>query len=97
MAAEQTGFASPPYRLAQAQAKWHTVTNSGEASLQGYTAEAQVAALPAHRPVCAREVRGPALTISCRSLTARLARVVTDTDTYSCMYGLPQPACPKLK
>ena len=52
MAAEQTGFASPPYRLAQAQAKWHTVTNSGEASLQGYTAEAQVAALPAHRPVC---------------------------------------------
>ena len=79
MAAEQTGFASPPYRLAQAQAKWHTVTNSGEASLQGYTAEAQVAALPAHRPVCAREVRGPALTISCRSRTARVA---TDTDTY---------------
>ena len=50
MAAEQTGFASPPYRLAQAQAKWHTVTNSGEASLRA-TAVAQ-ASRPASAQTC---------------------------------------------
>ena len=67
MAAEQTGFASPPYRLAQAQGKWHTVTkNSGEASLQGYhgTAVAQTSR-PAGAQTCVWKLdRGPALTQS---------------------------------